>query len=76
MIGGVPAKGMQAWGARLGPERLEDVAAYVLTLRDTEVPGKAPEGEIWKEPGDRSEGTASGSPDSATSRQPDASGSP
>jgi cytochrome c oxidase cbb3-type subunit 3 len=44
---GVPAKGMAAWGGQLGPQRVEAVVAYVLTLRDTEVPGKAPEGELY-----------------------------
>jgi cytochrome c oxidase cbb3-type subunit 3 len=44
---GVPSKGMAAWGRQLGPRRVEAVVAYVLTLRDTRVEGKAPEGEIW-----------------------------
>lgn len=41
---GVPAKGMAAWGNQLGPARVQDVVAYVLTIRNTNVPGKAPEG--------------------------------
>jgi cytochrome c oxidase cbb3-type subunit 3 len=43
---GVLAKGMAAWGRQLGPKRVESVTAYVLTLRGTNVPGKAPEGEL------------------------------
>ncbi len=41
---GVPSKGMAAWGRQLGPTRVQQVVAYVLTLKGTEVPGKAPEG--------------------------------
>jgi cytochrome c oxidase cbb3-type subunit 3 len=42
---GVPEKGMVAWGNQLGPSRVQAVVAYVLTLKNTEVPGKAPEGD-------------------------------
>ena len=42
---GVAAKGMPAWGNQLGPSRVQAAVAYVLTIRDTEVAGKAPEGE-------------------------------
>lgn len=42
---GVPAKGMPVWGNQLGPARVQTVVAYALTLRNTNVPGKAPEGE-------------------------------
>lgn len=43
---GVLDKGMPAWGAQLGPERVQAVVAYVLTLTNTNVPGgKAPQGE-------------------------------
>ncbi len=42
---GVPAKGMAAWGGQLGPKRVETVVAYVLTIRDKNLPGKTPEGE-------------------------------
>jgi cytochrome c oxidase cbb3-type subunit 3 len=41
---GVLSKGMAAWGRQLGPTRVQKVVAYVLTLKGTEVPGKAPEG--------------------------------
>ncbi len=44
---GVPAKGMLAWGPVLGPEKVQDVVAYVLTLRNANVQGgKAPQGDI------------------------------
>ncbi len=43
---GVTAKGMPAWGGSLGEERVRLVTAYVLSLRNTNVPeGKAPQGE-------------------------------
>jgi cytochrome c oxidase cbb3-type subunit 3 len=43
---GVPAKGMPSWGATLGRAGVSQVAAFVLTLRGTNLPGKAPEGEL------------------------------
>lgn len=45
---GVPAKGMAAWGNQLGPRRVEAVTAFVLTLRGQNVPGKAPEGDLYE----------------------------
>jgi cytochrome c oxidase cbb3-type subunit 3 len=45
---GVPTKGMPEWGRTLGVRGTQAVAAYVLSLRDTNVPGgKGPEGERW-----------------------------
>jgi cytochrome c oxidase cbb3-type subunit 3 len=44
---GVPAKGMPTWGAILGPEGARNVAAYVLTVRNSQVPGKPPQGELY-----------------------------
>lgn len=47
---GVLAKGMPAWGPQLGLDRVQSVVAYVLTLRDTNVPGgKAPQGTAGAE---------------------------
>ena len=43
---GVPAKGMAAWGGQLGPSRVQKLTAYVLTIKNTNVPGKAQEGEL------------------------------
>lgn len=43
---GVTAKGMPAWGGTLGEERVRVVAAYVLSLKNTNVAGgKAPQGD-------------------------------
>lgn len=43
---GVLDKGMPAWGPQLGPDRVQAVTAYVLSLRGTNVAGgKAPQGE-------------------------------
>jgi len=42
---GVPQKGMQSWAPILKPAELMAVAAYVSTLRGTNVAGKAPQGE-------------------------------
>lgn len=43
---GVLAKGMPAWGASLGEEKVRATVAYIVTLRNTKVAGgKAPEGE-------------------------------
>ncbi len=37
-------KGMMAWEPSLGPKRVRAVTAYLLSIKDTNVPGKAPEG--------------------------------
>lgn len=42
---GVPDKGMVAWGRVLSREELLAVVSYVGTVRGSNVPGKAPEGE-------------------------------
>ncbi len=42
---GVPEKGMLAWMDQLGPDRVQKVAAYVISIKGTNVPGKAPQGE-------------------------------
>ncbi|MFO0662921.1 MAG: cbb3-type cytochrome c oxidase N-terminal domain-containing protein [Polyangiaceae bacterium] len=41
---GVPGK-MPAWGSQLGAEKTKLLAAYVISLKGTNVPGKAPEGK-------------------------------
>ncbi|MCG5055374.1 MAG: c-type cytochrome [Myxococcales bacterium] len=44
---GFPDKGMPAWGAMLGDARVKSLTAFVLSLKNTNVPGgKAPQGEI------------------------------
>lgn len=47
IVHGVVEKGMAAWGRQLGADRVDAVVAYLLTLRGTQVEGKAPEGELW-----------------------------
>lgn len=43
---GVPEKGMPAWQPQLGGERVQAVTVFVMSLRDTNVPGgKPPQGE-------------------------------
>jgi cytochrome c oxidase cbb3-type subunit 3 len=42
---GVLAKGMPSWRPTLGPDRVKQLAVYVLSLRNTNVPGKEPQGE-------------------------------
>ena len=71
---GVPSKGMAAWGRQLGPRRVEQTVAYVLTLRNTHVAGKAPEGELYV-PGE--ETAAENAPgDAAGAAAPEADGTP
>lgn len=55
---GFAAKGMPAWGPILGPQGVQQVTAFILTLRDTNVPGKPPQGEMWS-PGKKSNPTES-----------------
>jgi len=43
---GVTSKGMPAWETVLGAERVDEVVAYVLTLKGRNVPGKPPEGSV------------------------------
>ena len=58
---GVLDKGMAAWGKQLGPRRVQSIVAHLLAIKNTEVPGKAPEGVLLEEiapaveetPGDR-----------------------
>ncbi|MFQ6604840.1 MAG: c-type cytochrome [Fidelibacterota bacterium] len=46
---GVPAKGMIPWDKTLTPEQILEVASYLVTLRNTNVPnGKAPQGEAYR----------------------------
>lgn len=43
---GVPEKGMVAWMDQLGPDRVQKVAAYIISIKNTNVPGKAPQGDL------------------------------
>lgn len=56
---GVAAKGMPAWGPMLGRAGVMQVTAFVLSLRDKNVPGKAPEGT----PYDPTAGTLGSAPE-------------
>jgi cytochrome c oxidase cbb3-type subunit 3 len=40
-------KGMQAWASKLGPGRVRQVVAYVLSVRNTNKPGKGHEGKKY-----------------------------
>jgi cytochrome c oxidase cbb3-type subunit III len=42
--GGVPATAMLAWGDQLAPADVVAASAFVITLRHTNIAGKAPEG--------------------------------
>lgn len=44
---GVGAKGMPTWGPQLGEERVESAVAFVLSIRNTHIPGgKTPQGDV------------------------------
>jgi cytochrome c oxidase cbb3-type subunit III len=43
---GVKDKGMAAWGTQLGAERTQAVAAYVISMRNKDINGKAPQGDL------------------------------
>jgi cytochrome c oxidase cbb3-type subunit 3 len=45
---GEPEKGMPSWKMQLTPAQVRELAAFVGTLRGTNVPGKAPQGELAK----------------------------
>ncbi|MFW6067536.1 MAG: c-type cytochrome [Myxococcota bacterium] len=59
---GVAAKGMPAWGPVLGADGVQQVTAYLLSIRGTNVEGKAPEGEPWEEDAAGGEGDAADEP--------------
>jgi cytochrome c oxidase cbb3-type subunit 3 len=46
---GVVEKGMLAWGRQIGPTKVQQVVAYVLSIRNTDVDGGKPaEGEAYE----------------------------
>ncbi len=51
---------MAAWGPQLGPARVQQVVAYVLTIKDKRLPGKPPQGERVSAPDDIPVGTPAG----------------
>jgi cytochrome c oxidase cbb3-type subunit 3 len=50
IVDGRAARGMQAWGADLGPAACKQLTAFVLSLRGHPRPGKAAQGERWPAP--------------------------
>lgn len=48
--------GMPAWAGPLGAEKVQQLTAFVLSIRDTNVPGKEPQGERWVPGGVPTEG--------------------
>lgn len=57
---GVATTGMPPWAPILGEQGVNQVVAYILTLRNTNVAGKEPEGEIWEPGADTDAGTDTG----------------
>ena len=50
IVHGRDGKGMPSWGLQLGTGECKQIAAYVLTMRGTNRPGKAAQGTRWQEP--------------------------
>ncbi len=44
------SSGMPAWGGKLGSGAVKQAVAYVITLRNTNAKGKAPQGDEWIPP--------------------------
>ncbi len=75
---GSGAAGMPAWGSVLGPRGVQEVVAYVLSVRGAERPGREPQGERWTPgggapaarlaPSSGAEAYAEESPDDGTAR--------
>ncbi|MBC7172977.1 MAG: c-type cytochrome, partial [Polyangiaceae bacterium] len=70
---GVGAKGMPGWGSTLGPSAVRSLAVFVASIRDTNVPGKEGQGEVWTgadAPAPGAEAAApEGEPDEATAAE-------
>jgi cytochrome c oxidase cbb3-type subunit III len=45
ITGGFPTKGMPPWGQMLGQTRVRTLAAYVLSVKGKNLPGKPPQGK-------------------------------
>lgn len=44
---GVGTAGMPAWGPVLGDRQVQSVVAFILSIRDTNVPGREAQGEVY-----------------------------
>jgi len=73
---GVPDKGMVAWQNQLGPARIQKVVAYLLTMKNTNRPGKAPQGEPEAAATEAPAPDAGGAPAAAPATTPAAAGAP
>jgi len=67
---GVGDKGMPAWGPILGPEAVQKVAAYVLSIRNTNVPGKEPQGDPYPPSEEAGGALDTAQPEGATEPEP------
>ena len=45
IVHGRDGKGMPSWGLQLGTGECKQIAAFLLTIRGTNLPGKAPQGD-------------------------------
>jgi cytochrome c oxidase cbb3-type subunit 3 len=50
IVEGRNARGMPPWGGELGRGMCKQVAAFLLTIRGHDLPGKAPQGARWQPP--------------------------
>jgi len=48
IVEGRNARGMPPWGGELGRGMCKQVAAFILTIRDQNLPGKPPQGARWQ----------------------------
>jgi cytochrome c oxidase cbb3-type subunit 3 len=50
IVEGRNARGMPPWGGQLGRGACKQVAAFLLTIREQNLPGKPPQGARWQPP--------------------------
>jgi cytochrome c oxidase cbb3-type subunit 3 len=48
VLQGSPAKGMPAWGPSLGAGAVKQLTAFLLSIRNSNVSGKPPQGQPWR----------------------------
>jgi hypothetical protein len=65
-MNGVLDKGMQAWKDQLGPVRVRQAVAYVLTRKGLNLPGKAPQGKSTADWAKENAATGAAKPAAAT----------